>query len=136
MKLSNTGDSAFSDKLQEGVPFRWRNIELFVLRFDRFYMSALIALGDCYLQQKQWTKAQHQYESALLIAQTNIYIKHERDILMKLADTCKNNPNLYRKYVEQFHQLSIKLWKGGERNMTFHINLETPKHLEAEPPDA
>jgi tetratricopeptide (TPR) repeat protein len=99
-------------------------------------MSALIALGDCYFHQKQLTKAQHYYEAALSIAKTHSYFQHKWDILMKLAATCKNdNPDLYGKYVEQFHQLSIKLWKDGVKSMTFHQNLGTPMHLEAEPPD-
>ncbi|WP_156877653.1 helix-turn-helix domain-containing protein [Shimazuella kribbensis] len=99
-------------------------------------MSALIALGNCYLQQQKLTKAQCQYEMALSIAQTHSYTQHEWDILMKLAVTCKqDNPDLYGKYVEQFHQLSLKLWIGGEKSMTFHQNYRIPIHLEAEPPD-
>jgi tetratricopeptide (TPR) repeat protein len=99
-------------------------------------MNALIALGDCYLQQEQLNKAHRQYENALSIAKTHSYNQHEWDILMKLAATCKqSNPEHYLKYVEQFHQLSIKLWKGGKKNMTFNERLNIFKlHLDAEPP--
>ncbi|MCH5584913.1 tetratricopeptide repeat protein [Shimazuella sp. AN120528] len=99
-------------------------------------MNALIASGDCYLHQEQMNKAHHQYENALAIAKTHSYNQHEWDILMKLAATCKQSkPDHYLEYVEQFHQLSLKLWKGGKKKMTFNERLNVFKlHLDAEPP--
>jgi tetratricopeptide (TPR) repeat protein len=101
-------------------------------------MSALISLGDCYLYQGMPLKARNQYEVALVIPNTHSYELHQWDILMKLAATCEqDNPKLYRKYVEKFHQLSLKLWKGGERNMSLNERLRNSKLLlDAEPPDA
>jgi tetratricopeptide (TPR) repeat protein/DNA-binding XRE family transcriptional regulator len=99
-------------------------------------MSVLIALGDCYFQQEKLSTAQIQYENALSIAKTHSFTQHEWDILMKLAATYKqDNPDLYGKYVEQFHQLSLKLWKGGKKSMNINEKLETFILLEAEPPE-
>ncbi|MXQ53279.1 hypothetical protein [Shimazuella alba] len=71
-----------------------------------------------------------------MITETHHYTQHEWDILMKLAETCKkDNLNDFRKYVEQFHQLSLELWKGGAKSMSFNHSLGTSRHLEAEPPD-
>jgi tetratricopeptide (TPR) repeat protein len=79
------------------------------------YNQALITLGDCFLQQKQYEKAIAPYTKALLLAQKHALLSQEHVVLRNLC-LCWKETDLkqYQKGLHRFFEIDVQLCKGGE----------------------
>lgn len=74
------------------------------------HVDALTIYGECQYVQKKYTKAIDWWEKALKIAENKGFSKHERKILMKLANVCsKFDEKKYQFYVDKFLRISVQL---------------------------
>lgn len=99
------------------------------------HSEALVALGDCYSQQKSYTKALSSYEQALEIAEEYRLLKLERNTLLSILRLSDNlDCKKYQKVVDKFIQVSVLLAEGGETNMKLDGAANLTLYLEGDPP--
>lgn len=79
------------------------------------YCEALVALGDCYLEQDLHAEGKDCYQQALSLAEQHKFGLQEQTILLKLANCCKrDDPDAYETYKDRFFQIHARLLEKGE----------------------